>query len=50
MNYKSKIKIITQLVYASINLGAADIPINRDKNSHPSGEDNQVSKANVYLS
>lgn len=44
MNYKSKIKIITQLVRATTNLGAADIPINRDKNSHPSGEDRQSGK------
>lgn len=41
MDYKSEVKIILQLVYASINLGAEDVTINnRDKNSHPSnGED-----------
>lgn len=41
MNYKSEVKIIVQLVCASINLGAEDMTRNnRDKNSHPSsGED-----------
>lgn len=41
MRYKSKVKIMTQLVCARINLGAVDITINnRDRNSHPSaGED-----------